>query len=801
MFSTISKTIKGSGSSKELAIANAISKIVTNTRDLLGFLVRNLRDSPVMLVFSYRTDELHRRHPLLPFIAELERSGRVERVELLPFDRIEAGAQLRAIAGRDLDLSLLESIHARSGGNAFFAEELLVAAGEDGTTELPSTLRDVLLGRIADLAESTQEFLRVASAAGQRVDPALLASAAALDETALYDALRECVGRQILVPDPTAGVERYVFRHALLQEAVYDDLLPGERTRLHAAFARTLEARSGGDTTYAAELAYHWYAAHDLPRALESAVAAGDSAAAGYAFPEALGQFERAIGLWDQVPDAEMRAGRDRIELLAAAASVARFHEPGRAVSHIQTAIGLVDTAADPTRAGLLNERLGRYAWVLGQGVIANRAYRTAMEPDPGRAASEARARVVAGLAQILMLGGRFTESRTLAEEALVLARAVGACETEGHALNTLGVDRGIGGDVEAALADLDEALAIAEATDNVDDIGRAFANKTWILDSAGRLEEAIALADIALATSERLGLMRFFGTHVLCNSADELYRLGRWDESERALRRAEDIGPAGINAILVAELMARLAMSRGQFAEAAERLRPLARLAERATDIQFVVPVEACLTELALWERRPADAAAQVAGAIKLIDFTPEVRIGEVYALGVRANADVAELARARRSAGPVAEAVSAGKALVDAMRQRHADVVAHRPSFAAPLRGLAPPVRGRGDPTRAPTRPECLACLRRGLGTTRPTVHGRLCSLARGGGVSRRAWRPRSRRDRTSRRARDDEAPSRRTARTRDHGARRTGATRSRTGSTRRRSRPSSMRRRASG
>ena len=125
----------------------------------------------------------------------------------------------------------------------------------------------------------------MASAAGQRVDPELLAAAAALDEVTLYDALRECVSRQVLVPDPTAGVERYVFRHALLQEAIYDDLLPGERTRLHAAFARTLEARAAGDGAHAAELAYHWYAAHDLPRALEIGGRGGGARRLGLCVP------------------------------------------------------------------------------------------------------------------------------------------------------------------------------------------------------------------------------------------------------------------------------------------------------------------------------------------------------------------------------------------------------------------------------------------------------------------------------------------------------------------------------------
>ncbi|HEY7132264.1 MAG TPA: AAA family ATPase, partial [Candidatus Limnocylindrales bacterium] len=422
-----------------------------STRDLLGFLVRNLRDARVALVLTYRSDELHRRHPLLPFVAELDRTGIVDRVLLTPFDARESAEQLRAIAGHDLPASLVESIHARSGGNAFFAEELLAASGEDCETDLPPTLRDVLLARITDLTESTQEFLRIASAAGQRVDPDLLAEAASLDEDALYEALRECVRRQILVPDPDADLERYAFRHALLQEAIYDDLLPGERTRLHSAFARTLERTSTDRESHAAELAFHWYAAHDLGRALAASVAAGADAEGRYAFPEAQAQYERAIELWDQVPDAEDRAGRDRIEMLADLAGVARFTDPGRAVAHIQTAIALVDRSVDPVRAALLSERLGRYAWIAGQGELAQRAYQAAVRDIPAEPPSPANARALAGLAQILMLGARFEESRTLAIQAMTMARSIGARDIEGHALNTGAMDRAMAGEIDEA--------------------------------------------------------------------------------------------------------------------------------------------------------------------------------------------------------------------------------------------------------------------------------------------------------------------------------------------------------------
>ena len=281
------------------------------------------------------------------------------------------------------------------------------------------------------------------------------------------------------------------------------------------------------------------------------------------------------------------------------------------------------------------------------------------------------------------MLGGRHEESTRLAEEALAIARVVGARDIEGHARNTLGLNRGIAGDVEAGLRDLDAALVIGEEVGVVDDIGRAYANRAWVLDAAGRLEEAVVLSEVGVATSERLGLMRFFGTHLLCGIGDYLYRLGRWDECERAVRRAEAVGPLGVNQILAQELLGRLAMARGRFEVALDHLKPLAPLAERAADIQFVMPVGSSLAELALWQDRPADAMAQVAVTIQRLDFTPEVRVGEVYALGLRANADAAELARARRSPDEERGLVAAGEQLLEAIRERHARVVATRPAF----------------------------------------------------------------------------------------------------------------------
>ena len=272
----------------------------------------------------------------------------------------------------------------------------------------------------------------------------------------------------------------------------------------------------------------------------------------------------------------------------------------------------------------------------------------------------------------------------------------------------------------------MDVALRIAEEVENVDDICRTYANWVWILDVGGRLDEALAVGEEGVKVSEGLGLMRFFGAHLLCNMADYLYRLGRWDECEAAVRRAVDVGPLGINEILAAELLGRLAVARGRLEEAAEHLRPLAALAARAADVQFVAPVQVSLTELAIWEGRPADAAAQVAEAIRLIDFSPEVRVGEIYALGVRAAADLAEIARARRAPADEASAVKAGEDLLAAMRRRHDAVITTRPALEPVSTAWLRQCEAETTRSCAGRTPRCGSPAPR-LGTPRPAVSGR--------------------------------------------------------------------------
>jgi predicted ATPase len=203
-----------------------------STRDLLAFLATYLRSGPVMLVLTFRSDELDRRHPLRGLLGELARNRRVVRLELGRFSRAELAEQLAGLLGDQPPTGLLDDIDARSGGNPFFAEELVLAGEGADPRALPPSLREVLLTRLVRLGDRTQQLLRVAAAAGPGATQPLLAAVAGLDDQQLLEGLREAVDQQLLQP----GGEGYVFRHALLAEAVYSELLPGERVRLHTAW-------------------------------------------------------------------------------------------------------------------------------------------------------------------------------------------------------------------------------------------------------------------------------------------------------------------------------------------------------------------------------------------------------------------------------------------------------------------------------------------------------------------------------------------------------------------------------------
>ena len=671
-----------------------------STRDLLAFLVRNLRHGRLLLVMTYRSDELHRRHPLRPFLAELDRGRRAERLELARFGRDEVAAQLAGIKGTPAPPELTERIHARSDGNAFFVEELAATAAADG--ELPPSLRDTLLARIELLAEPTQQVLGVAAAAGARVGHDLLAEVAGLPDAELLAGLREAVSAHVLLVAADDGA--YGFRHALVKEAVYAELLPGERTRLHARFAAALAGRdAGGDPGLAAELAWHWYAAHDLERALPAAVEAGRAAERAFAYAEAQRQFERALELWDRVPGAT--AGLDKAELLARAGeAAANAGAADRAVALVRGALAEVAPGRDPLLAGQLTERLGFHLRIAGRPG-AMEAYQEAIGLVPPGPTVE-RARVLAGLGQALMLRARFAEAIATCEEAIQVARAAGSPAVETHALCSLGTAMARIEDPDDGLAALGEARRLAAELGLAKDEARACVNLSDLLNDLGRLEEAVVVAMEGIEVATAAGLRRTFGVFLAGNAAAALYNQGRWDETAELTAAYLELGDdEDLNTVTLRQSMAMLDAGRGHFESALGHVRAARRLAgDEFIAVQYPPNLAAAEAEVAAWRGRLEEAAAAVAGGLAALQGPlVDLRACLLLAIGLRVEGERARLATARHDHETLTDARLVADELVQWARGTFAGSrVAWRRAVLATCEAEWARVQGEPDPER---------------------------------------------------------------------------------------------------
>ena len=292
-----------------------------STLDLTAFLAHAVAQRPVLVVGSYRSDEVRPGDPLHRLAAGLTAAGAASPLALGPLARADVEALLADAGHEPLPAELTADIAARSEGNPFFARELAAAAARR-EADLPPALRDVLLGHIARLDPDGQAVLRVLSAAGRDVSYRLLAAVMPLDELVLARSLRQAVEYDV-VPDQDTGAFR--FRHALFAEAVYGTLLPGEREALHQRLARTLsdEPRLAASGAAAAEAAQHWAAARRPVEALAASLQAAREAEAVAGLTEALQHVERVLALWDEVPEAEELSGVALPSVLAWATELA----------------------------------------------------------------------------------------------------------------------------------------------------------------------------------------------------------------------------------------------------------------------------------------------------------------------------------------------------------------------------------------------------------------------------------------------------------------------------------------------
>jgi DNA-binding CsgD family transcriptional regulator/tetratricopeptide (TPR) repeat protein len=653
-----------------------------STLDLLGYLAQGLWNAPIVLGATFRSDELHRRHPLQPFLGEIQRARSTERIDLARFSADEVAQQVSAILGETASPELVGRIFKRSDGNAFYSEELVVA--EESGSGLPPQMRDVLLARVSTLSEPARELVRTAAAGGIRVATALVADVAGTKPEDLDLALRETVDRHLIAPVEADGQEYLVFRHALVQEAIYAELLPGERSRLHARYGAALEAMPGWSDMLSSELAYHWFAAHDLPRALQASVEAGRFAASSRAYGDAHHHYERALELWERVPDAADRTGLDRIALLELAATMAAESDPGRAAALMLDAIRSTN-ANNTTRLGLLKVRYGRYSWLAGDGLTALEACREGVELVSDGAPLAAQARALASLGQILMVTLQGEEGIGISKRAVAAARAAGDVEVECHALDTVGGTSVYLGDLEGGLAYMTAAVELAMRSGFIDEAIRAQSNIIDALAHSGRLAEAADEADAAFAFADANGLGRAVGAIDLAEGGLALYRLGSWERARAMLERGWRHAMSGVPRIMMEERLAMVDAGQGRHDEAGRRLASVRPLLGRVVEAQLLGPLAEAAAEMALSGGDPAAARTEIANVFGRVAPTPGYisRLGPLLALGVRTEADLSEVARAQHDdeALEASRAIAAG--YVDTMRGLQEAAAGGLPNF----------------------------------------------------------------------------------------------------------------------
>jgi DNA-binding CsgD family transcriptional regulator/tetratricopeptide (TPR) repeat protein len=644
--------------------------------DLLVFLIRMAHQERLLVVVTYRSDELHPQHPLRTALAELDRSWHLEHLELARFTRAQLATLVGGILGHPPSPAAVQRIFTRSGGNAFLAEELLAveASSQPGQT-LPLRLQGMLLARIATLPADTTQVLRVVATVGRPAEHRLLAAASQLPEARLVAAVREAVDRQLLV----ANHDTYTFRHVLLLEAVYGELLPGERRLLHAAVAQALseEPRPGALRQVSAELAHHWDLIGDHPRTLTASIAAARAAAEVYGFSEADRHYERALNLWGQVPEAHQQAGLALSELRLEAADAALWvGAVDRAVALMRPALADVGATLEPARAAVLHIRLADFLREAGDVKAALAAYEEAYRLVADEAPSAEKARVVAVRAAMLMWEGQYQASCVHCEQAIAMARSVGARAQEGHALVTLGCDLAFLGDPDAGIAAIRRALTLAEESGAFQDLYRAYYQLGGtLLWTAGRAQDAAEAFQQGLKGMRELGLELALPSNLLRGElAWALWVLGRWQEAEELTSLALAVESTALATPDRQLLRGRLYLARGQI-DAARRQGEIAQdMARQVThDPWLHGSIQQYLAELAAYQESYAAARSAVAKGLHHLTGSEEILL-EMWLCqtGLRAEADAAQRANDQRATTALAEIHASADQLLAHAQQR---------------------------------------------------------------------------------------------------------------------------------
>ena len=508
----------------------------TSTRDLAVALSRTARDR-LLLVLTVRTDDLQRRHPARTALAEIGRVPGGRRVDLGPLGRDGIAGIVAAITGAEPDPATVRSVLEQSAGNPLYAEEIVVA----GNGTVPEQLSDLFLARVDALADGPRDVARKASVDGTRLDLGTLSELAGLSREHLDGHLRVLLDANVL----RSTGDSLRFWHPLLRHAVYDDLLPDERARLHDDLAAILQTRVDAAAeprlSDLSRLAFHSSAAHDLARALQASERAG-MLAWKLGAAESVSHLERALSLWDRVPAAESLVGRTKIELVLSLARSSLDQGDGDRWHALNArAVEMLEPDTEPRVACRAYASFAYSAMNIDDTASAPEAVRLALE-YAGDAPTEERAYALGTQALSHMLHSRWSQAVEAAERAAEAARAVGAADA-------LQLDLMFACEALMMLGRVDESCAVEEeAIEIARDAGLIHLALNDVFQLANRLLES---GDVERAKSVARGGHQDGLTEGLPLAAaycgqplvSALINDGRLLEAESFLEELEDLG------------------------------------------------------------------------------------------------------------------------------------------------------------------------------------------------------------------------------------------------------------------
>lgn len=521
---------------------------------LVRFFDAALARVPLLLVVTYRSDEVTGRHPLRPLVAELLRRPATTRVDLGVLDPGEVAHLVRPLLAERATPPVVARIVERSEGVPYFAEELAVA---DQRTALPATLSEALLARVQGLSDAARRVVRLAAPGGEQVTHALIAALCDLPEADLDAALREAVDAGVLV----AADDGYAFRHALLRDVVGDDLLPGELARLHSRYADLLGGRPDLASS-PGQLARHLLEAQRVDEAFAASIVAAHELVDKHL--ASVDHFEAALGLWDRVdgPEAVFGAGRDQLLELAARAAYWNS-DSSRALALVEESLAETPPDADPlVRAG---RQLLKARSLLDSGKAAEEAAWEAY--DLATDDSVERADALDFLAAHAMLYASPEECLDLAERGLVIARAVARKSLVANLLVTKGCALCNAGLTEEGFALIEEGGRLYAPRRRL----RYHTNLGHHLNYHGDYARAAEVSRQGVDAARELGLERWIGAMLAGNTAEALIALGEWAEASRTMQRALALNPPRNHYLQLRMLTGWLAWCRGDDTTLAE--------------------------------------------------------------------------------------------------------------------------------------------------------------------------------------------------------------------------------------